>query len=372
VTGHPVARVDVPSGAGSYPVLIRRGLLQDVPTLLRVHAPAFRYAIVSDAHVAKLYGEALAERCRDEGLGVDLFTFPRGERSKTRKTWSILTDQLLEAGMGRDTVVVALGGGVTGDLAGFVASTFLRGVPLVQVPTSLVAMIDASVGGKTGVDVRAGKNLVGSFHPPRVVLADPDVTGTLDAHERAQGLVEAVKHGAILDRAYFESLLAQAGALMDGDPEATRSAVLRSVQIKAEVVGADEREQGRRQILNFGHTLGHAIEAASRYTLGHGSAVAAGMVLEARLGEIAGVTASGTHGVIERAVTALGVGGVVTVPGGSDRVLSFLGSDKKSRSGQARFVLLREVGAVHAEGGWSHEVPARELEGVIAAGVQGA
>ena len=177
---HQVSRIDVASVAGTYPVLIGRGLLRHLPSLLSEFAPAFRYVVVSDAHVAALYGEGLVERCRRAGLRADLFTFPRGEASKTRKHWSILTDQLLEVGVGRDAVVVAAGGGVTGDLAGFVAATYLRGIPVVQVPTSLVAMIDASVGGKTGVDVRAGKNLVGSFHPPEVVIADPDATTTLE------------------------------------------------------------------------------------------------------------------------------------------------------------------------------------------------
>ncbi len=359
--GHRVTRVEVASGAGAYPVLIGRGLLQGVPSLLSEFAPAFRYVVVSDAHVANLYGEGLVERCRDARLHADLFTFPRGESSKTRKHWSILTDQLLDAGVGRDAVVVAVGGGVTGDLAGFVASTFLRGIPVVQVPTSLVAMIDASVGGKTGVDVRAGKNLVGSFHPPKVVIADPDTTTTLETGERAQGLVEAIKHGAILDEAYFEGLRTEAAPLLAGDPDATRATVLRSVEIKAGVVAQDEHEGGLRQILNFGHTLGHAVEAASGYELGHGSAVAAGMVLEAELGESLGITATGTGERLAEAVALLGVGGPVRVPGGAERVLSYLGTDKKSRRGRPRFVLLNRVGSVQDNGGWSREVPASEV-----------
>ena len=368
--GDRVTRVDVSAGAGAYPVLIGRGILMDVPSLLADLAPAFRYVVVSDAHVAALYGEDLVERCRGAGLRMDLFTFPRGESSKTRKHWSILTDELLDAGVGRDAVVVAVGGGVTGDLAGFVASTFLRGIPVVQVPTSLVAMIDASVGGKTGVDVRAGKNLVGSFHPPKVVIADPDATMTLDPDERAQGLVEAIKHGAILDEAYFEELSAAAAPLLAGDPDATRAAVLRSVEIKASVVAQDEHEGGLRQILNFGHTLGHAIEAASGYAMGHGSAVAAGMVLEAELGESLGITDAGTSERLAQAVGLLGVGGPVCVPGGAQRVLSYLGTDKKSRRGRPRFVLLNRVGTVHDAGGWSQEPPASVVERLATTRVQ--
>jgi 3-dehydroquinate synthase len=360
----------VASVAGAYPVLIGRGLIRDIPSLLSEFAPAFRYVVVSDAHVAALYGQGVVEGCQGAGLRADLFTFPRGEASKTRKHWSILTDQFLDAGVGRDAVVVAVGGGVTGDLAGFVASTYLRGIPVVQIPTSLVAMIDASVGGKTGVDVRAGKNLVGSFHPPEVVIADPDATTTLEPAERAQGLVEAIKHGAILDEAYFEGLCTESAPLLAGDPDATRTAVLRSVEIKASVVAQDEHEGGLRQILNFGHTLGHAVEAASGYAMGHGSAVAAGMVLEAELGESLGLTRTGTSERLAEAVGMLGVGGSVRVPGGAERVLSYLGTDKKSRRGRPRFVLLNRVGSVHEDGGWSQEVPASEVERVVTARVE--
>jgi 3-dehydroquinate synthase len=366
---HPVSRVDVASAAGAYPVLIGRGLLRDIPSLLSEFAPAFRYAVVSDAHVAALYGEGLVERCRGAGLRADLFAFPRGEASKTRKHWSILTDQLLQVGVGRDAAVVAVGGGVTGDLAGFVASTYLRGIPVVQVPTSLVAMIDASVGGKTGVDVRAGKNLVGSFHPPEVVIADPEATATLETAERAQGLVEAIKHGAILDEAYFEGLRSEAAPLLAGDPDATRTAVLRSVEIKASVVAQDEHEGGLRQVLNFGHTLGHAVEAASGYAMGHGSAVAAGMVLEAELGESLGLTDTGTSERLAEALGTLGVGGSVRVPGGAERVLSYLGADKKSLGGRPRFFLLNRVGSVQDDGGWTNEVPASEVERLVTARV---
>jgi 3-dehydroquinate synthase len=281
-----------------------------------------------------------------------------------------LTDEFLDAGVGRDAAVVAVGGGVTGDLAGFVASTYLRGIPVVQVPTSLVAMIDASVGGKTGVDVRAGKNLVGSFHAPEVVIADPDVTTTLETDERAQGLVEAIKHGAILDEAYFEDIRSEAAPLLAGDPDAIRTAVLRSVEIKAGVVAQDEHEGGLRQILNFGHTLGHAVEAASDYAMGHGSAVAAGMVLEAELGESLGITARGTSGRLAEAVASLGVGGAVRVPGGAERVLSYLGTDKKSRRGRPRFVLLNRVGSVQDDGGWSQEVPGAEVVRLVKARVE--
>jgi 3-dehydroquinate synthase len=264
--------------------------------------------------------------------------------------------------------VLALGGGVTGDLAGFVGATFLRGVPVVQLPTSLVAMIDSSVGGKTGVDVPAGKNLVGAFHPPRLVVADTATIGTLPRTERAEGLVEAVKHGAILDRAYLDRLEGDLGALLEASPAATTDAVVRSVEIKAHVVSEDEREAGLREVLNFGHTLGHALEAAADYRLAHGGAVAIGMVLEARLGEALGVTRAGVADHLARIVVRLGLS--LEPPSGIDRgaVLGFVRADKKARQGRARYVLLEELGRVARDGGrWSREVPDRAVEGVLRA-----
>jgi 3-dehydroquinate synthase len=363
--GAAVAAVPVRTSTGSYPVLVGVGLLARIPELLREYAPGHRYAVISDDRVASLYGEAVSAACRSAGLDATLFRFPVGEVSKTRERWSMLTDELLDAGIRRDGIVVAVGGGVTGDLAGFVAATYLRGIPVVQIPTSLVAMIDASVGGKTGVDVRAGKNLVGAFHPPRVVLADPVVIRTLPPEERAQGLAEAIKHGAILDVRYFDALGAAASDLMAGETAATRAAVLRSVELKTRVVTEDEHEEGFRQVLNFGHTVGHAIEAASDYAVGHGTAVAAGMVLEARLGEDLGVTEPGTSERLAAALARFGLGGVPAVEGGVDRLLSYMQTDKKSRRGQVRFVLLRALGLVDADGGWTREVPRERVGRVL-------
>jgi 3-dehydroquinate synthase len=345
---------------------VGRGLLRALPEVLATHAPGHRYAIISDSTVASLYGEAVRGSLVEAALEADLHTFPAGERHKTRASWAELTDSLLAAGHGRDTVIIALGGGVTGDLAGFLAATYLRGVPLVQVPTTLVAMIDASVGGKTGVDVPAGKNLVGAFHPPRVVVADPETIATLPELQRAQGLAEALKHGAILDAAYFDELQDRGGELLAADGDTLEWAVTRSVEIKAGVVTEDEREGGLRQILNFGHTLGHALEAASDFALPHGSAVSLGMVLEARLGEALGVTEPGTATRIRHAVEAFGLPGTFGREVDVERVRAFTRSDKKGRKGKARYVLIERLGvAAHAEGGWTREVPSAALEGVL-------
>ncbi len=357
--------VEATGEQGGYPVRIARGALQDLPDLLREHAPAHRYAIIADETVADLHGRRLGRAVGGAGLHVDLFTFPAGEENKVRREWARLTDALLEEEFGRDAAVVAVGGGVTGDLAGFVAATFMRGIPVVQVPTSLVAMIDASVGGKTGVDAPAGKNLVGAFHPPRLVVADPEVVRTLPRSERSQGLAEAVKHGAILDARYLQELETRAPDLLDAEPESLLDAVRRSVELKSEVVSEDEREAGLRKILNFGHTLAHAFEGASAYRIPHGSAVALGMVLEARLGERLGVTESGTAAALAGILRRFEL--PTEVPGDLDleHVLRLTRMDKKGRSGTPRYVLLRGPGEVARGEGWSHTVPLDAVKAVL-------
>jgi 3-dehydroquinate synthase len=364
-------RIRVVAGAGSadYDVVIGEGLLARVGEFAAAAAPKARAAaVISDSNVAPLYGPQVVAAMEGALGRASLHDFPAGEANKNRERWIALTDALLEEGLGRDTIVVALGGGVTGDLAGFVAATFLRGVPVVQVPTSLVAMIDASVGGKTGVDAPAGKNLVGAFHPPVVVLADPACLATLPRSERSQGLAEAVKHGAILDAEYMAELRERAEDLLSGEPYASRWAVRRSVELKAGVVSRDERESGLREILNFGHTLGHAIEAESRFEIPHGSAVAVGMVLEARIGEAMGVTASGTADRLAEALRAMEL--PTELPSGMDpdRVLGWTGADKKARGGEVRYVQIAAVGSVHRDRNWARPVAPDLVREVLATG----
>jgi 3-dehydroquinate synthase len=361
----PELTVSVVARAGTYEVKVGVGALDGLPGLLRSRAPAFRYAVISDSRVAPLHGKAVRAACERNGLDARLFTFPEGEAHKTRESWASLTDGLLEAGFGRDSAIVAVGGGVTTDLAGFVAATFMRGIPVVQVPTSYLAMIDASVGGKTGVDVPHGKNLVGAFHAPVLVVADPAVLATLSVEERAQGLVEAFKHGAALDAGYFDRLASSLPALLDADPHAAHEAVGRSVELKAGVVEADEREGGYRQVLNFGHTLGHAIEAASDFAVGHGTAVAVGMRLEAEVGEEIGITEPGTRARLEAGLAGLGLPGLPALD--PEQVLGYLATDKKTRGGRPRYVLLRRLGEVAPGDGWTHDVPDRVVMETLSA-----
>lgn len=362
--------VPLPSGRGrddSYDILIDRGLLGRLPGLLAQHCPAASYAVISDSHTGPSYGESVVARLRDQGLAAQLFTFPAGEASKTRDAWSALSDRLLAARLGRDGAVVALGGGVVGDLAGFVSATYLRGIPWVQVPTTLVAMIDASIGGKTGVDVPVGKNLVGAFHQPRLVVADLDTLATLPAHEFANGMAEAVKHGVIADADYFGVLEREIQAVQAHEAAALERLVAQSVAIKAEVIAADEREAGRRAILNFGHTFGHAIETSSGFQMAHGEAVAIGMVLESRLAERAGIADAGTATRLERVLTQYGLPVDLPEVVDIDAVLEAMRHDKKARDGSVRFALPRRIGEMAGaeNSGWTVSVADVLMRGVL-------
>lgn len=326
-----------------YALTIARGAIDRVGDIAGSVAPAHRYAIVADESTGALYGTRLAASLPAESV-VHL-RFPAGEASKTRDTWSVLTDALLDAGCGRDTTILALGGGVTGDLAGFLAATYLRGVAYLQVPTSLLAMVDSSIGGKTGVDTPRGKNLVGAFHRPAAVIVDPELLRTLpDTHLRA-GLAEALKHAVIADASLFDWIGAHAAELLadPGGPLMTQL-IARAVSIKARVVEADEREGGLRKTLNFGHTIGHAVEQLSGYSLLHGEAVAIGMVAESRAAEMVGIAEPGTAARIAEALNRIGL--PIAIPAGiaPAAILAAMRSDKKARAGLVEYALPCRIG----------------------------
>jgi 3-dehydroquinate synthase len=348
-----------------YRVEIAPWLLDEIGQHVRDAAPAHTIALITDEDVAPYHAAHVVGSLRHfSGSPRILYrAVPAGEVHKTRATWTALTDWLLEERCGRDTTIVALGGGVVGDLAGFVAATFMRGVPFVQVPTSLLAMVDASVGGKVGVDTPAGKNLVGAFHQPARVIIDPVVLQTLPlAHLRA-GMAEVIKHGVIADPHYLAeaeslgpSLIASARdrshdseAPLDwhGDPLA--ALIARSVEIKASVVAQDEREGGIRRILNFGHTIGHAVETASAFRLLHGDAVAIGMALEAELAERIGIAETGTAASVQQSLGAVGL--PTSLPAGytAEGLLELMRSDKKGRAGEIVFALPSRVGTMAGE-----------------------
>jgi 3-dehydroquinate synthase len=354
--------VIVTHALGTYPIYVEPGAIGQLGALVLHHLAKRRVALLADETVLRLYQSGQLGPANWSG---ETLTFPAGEPSKTRDTWTRLTDQLLERGFGRDSGIIALGGGVTGDLAGFVAATYMRGLPYLQVPTTLLAMLDASVGGKTGVDTAKGKNLVGSFHPPVAVIADPLTLATLPEREYRAGLAEAVKHGLIADRDYFEWMETHVSELSRRDPDTLASLVRRSVEIKAEVVSQDEREGGRRAILNAGHTVAHALEQVSSYQLPHGEAVALGLVLECELAEHLDLAEAGLHQRIARLLTQLGLPD--RVPPSVDRtalIASMMG-DKKNRGGQIHFALPAGLGRMHQLEGWTTAVDAGTIRRVL-------
>lgn len=347
----------------TYEVRIGDGCLADElqRTVRDLAAPD--WFVVVDQAIADSWGGKVEEALASAGAAVHRARVPSGESSKSRESAARLQDEAIAARVGRDGVVVAVGGGVVGDLAGFVAATLYRGLAWVQVPTTLLAMVDSSVGGKTGVDTAAGKNLVGAFHQPARVVADVATLSTLPDRQLRAGLAEVIKYGVILDEQLFidleDGLLESCTARV---PEALAAVVERCVALKGEVVADDEREAGRRQILNFGHTVGHALESLSGYRLLHGEAVAVGMVAEARLAERKSVA---EPGLAERIGSLCERARLPVEPPSDTDVDAFVAGarrDKKVRAGVIRCALPRTIGAMAGgESGWSVEVSAEEL-----------
>lgn len=361
-----MARIDLLA----YPIVVESGLLARLSELLREHAPAHRYVIVTDENVARhcltTVGDAAREATSPDR--VHHVVIPPGERQKTREQWAAITDAMLAAGCARDTVVLALGGGVIGDLAGFVAATYMRGVPVVQLPTTLLAMVDASVGGKTAVDTPAGKNTVGAFHPPAVVAIDPSTLTSLPERELRAGMAEMIKHAVIADSHELERILDLLPGLIvrDSSPESLEAVVARSVRIKAAIVASDERETGRRKVLNFGHTVGHGVEAASGYAMLHGEAIAVGMVAEAQLAERVGIAVTGTAQAVERVVTRAGLPARLPAGVAPDRVLALMSADKKRRLGSLEYALPLRLGTMAgSDSGWAVPIPDAEVRRVL-------
>jgi 3-dehydroquinate synthase len=350
VAKDPVVRVT--HEAGSYPVHVETGLMARLPALAAQLLPKRRLAVITDRTVGRLVSH---------GLEVPTLVVAPGEGSKTRARWGALSDQLLDLGYGRDGGIVAVGGGVIGDLAGFVAATYLRGIPWLSVPTSLVAMADASVGGKTGINTRHGKNLVGAFYPPVAVLADPAVLSTLHPAHLGAGLVETLKHGIVADAEYFAWIREHSEALLLRDPALLAALVSRSVAIKAAVVSSDERERGRRAILNAGHTVGHAIERVSNYGILHGDAVSIGLVVEALIAHRLGLAERALAPTIRLALEQLGRPTALDPAWSDEALIEAMGMDKKVRAESLRFALPTSIGAMAGVGSnWTVPV-SREL-----------
>jgi 3-dehydroquinate synthase len=333
-------------GERSYPIHIGARLLAQ-PELIVPHLAQPRAAVVTNPTVGAFYLEPLSASLRSAGVDVIPISVPDGEQHKNWETLNSIFDALLARRAERKTTLIALGGGVVGDLTGFAAATYLRGVPFIQIPTTLLAQVDSSVGGKTGINHPLGKNMIGAFYQPKLVLADTATLDTLPARELAAGLAEVIKYGLILDRSFFDWLEASMSKLVARDPAALAHAVRRSCELKAQVVGQDERESGARALLNLGHTFGHAIEAGLSYgTWLHGEAVAAGSVLAARLSQRMGMLSQAD---VARILALLRRAQLpVAAPNlGVDRYLELMGLDKKVEGGKLRLILLRRIGEAY-------------------------
>jgi len=333
--------LSVALGSRAYPIHIGAGLL-DAAELYRPHLGGGAAAIVTNEVVAPLYLEKLKRAL--PGIRVTEVVIPDGEQSKSWQTLNRLFDQLLKARCGRDALVIALGGGVVGDLAGFAAAIYQRGVPFIQVPTTLLAQVDSSVGGKTAINHALGKNMIGAFHQPVAVISDVATLDTLPERELRSGLAEVIKHGFALDASFVDWLESNVEKILRRDHGALAHAIRRSCELKARIVAADEREAGERALLNFGHTFGHAIEAGTGYgTWLHGEAVAAGMVMAAELSALMGQLkkneVSRVRALVKRA--GLPVNGPALAP---ERMLELMALDKKAAKGKTRFVLLESLG----------------------------
>jgi 3-dehydroquinate synthase len=335
--------LEVDLGSRSYPIHIGTGLL-DRADLLASHVRGQHAVIVTNETVGPLYAARVQNVLAGLGKSVRTVTLPDGEAFKHWETLNLIFDALLSAGADRKTTLIALGGGVVGDMTGFAAACYMRGVPFVQMPTTLLAQVDSSVGGKTGINHPLGKNMIGAFHQPNAVIADIDTLATLPPRELAAGMAEVIKHGAIADADYFAWIERHIGALNDCDPTLMAQAVQRSCEIKAAVVAQDEREGGVRATLNFGHTFGHAIEAGMGYGAWlHGEAVGCGMVMAADLSHRLGFIDIETRTRIQR-LTAAAMLPVVAPDLGADRYIELMKVDKKAEAGQIKFILLRKLG----------------------------
>jgi 3-dehydroquinate synthase len=337
-----VNTLTVELAARSYPILIGPGLLAD-PEVLDAHVPRGRVLLVSNTTVAALYAGPLKQGLKGRNL-VEAIV-PDGESYKTLATVARILDVAVANRLARDSTVVALGGGVVGDMAGFAAACYQRGVDFVQVPTTLLAQVDSSVGGKTGVNHPGGKNLIGAFHQPVAVIADTDTLATLPPRELRAGLAEIIKYGLIHDAAFFDWLEVNIDRLLAGNPVALTHAIRRSCEVKAEIVGKDERERGDRALLNLGHTFGHAIEAATGYgTWLHGEAVGAGMLMAAAMSRECGYLSDTDVARLRALLHRVGLP-LAAPEVSAQTALEHMKIDKKVQAGRMRFVLLKRIGA---------------------------
>ncbi len=350
----------------SYEIIIGEETLKEIPADLKKENLAHSFVIMTDSTVSALYGKNLLENFKILGLNAYLVSFPAGEEHKNRKNKAKIEDEMSRLKIGRDSAAVALGGGVVGDVAGFVAATYNRGIPYIQVPTTLVACVDSSIGGKTGVDTQYGKNLIGAFYQPRRVYIDVKTLRTLPEREIRGGLAEVIKYGVIKDERFFEFLEKKVNQVFSFNTDVLIHIVKRSCQIKGEVVELDEKESNLRKILNFGHTIGHAIENISDYKISHGEAISMGMVAE---GKIAVELGFWRKEELERLVALIKQVGLPTrIPKPLDlnRMIDTMKLDKKTRQGRIEMTLPMEIGKMAGvDGGYGIKVEERLISHIL-------
>src|SRR5262249_31494724 len=335
----------------AYDVIVGRGLLRRAGREVARFLPAksTRVFVITSPNVRRHWGASLEDALRRAKLNYDVLEMDDGEPAKRLETVEKLAEQMVAARADRNAMLLAFGGGVVGDCAGFMAAIFMRGIPVIQIPTTFLAQVDASIGGKTGVNLRSGKNLIGAFHQPKAVLVDPELLTTLDDRELRAGLFEALKCGVIRDRELFEFMRRQSRSILARDRKALERIITDSIRVKAAVVSADEKESDLRRILNFGHTVGHALEAATGYThFLHGEAVAWGMIAAAAIARDCGACTPELAGRIAETVKAYGP--LPLVESSAEEIISRLSADKKTVGGAVHFVLPLTIGKVKVAG----------------------
>lgn len=346
----------------SYEIRIGKDILDRMVLLIAKNHKAGRYVVITDDCVGDLYGKKFLAALKDMGAVASLIDFPAGESSKNINTVLDITGKLIEGEADRETCLIALGGGVVGDIAGFVASVFMRSVPYIQIPTTLVAQVDSSIGGKTGIDLPYGKNLLGTFYQPAAVFASLSFLETLPEKEFNNGLAEIIKYGVIDDEKMFRTLEDGIDAVKAKDQKILLNLVESCCQIKRSIVEIDEKEQGLRRILNFGHTLGHALETISKFTITHGEGVALGMIAAARISEKMGYLKNGEAGRIAALIRQTGL--PVKIPKSLDgeKIIAQLRMDKKKKDGIIHFVLLKKIGMPFIHANIEHKLIAAVIE----------
>jgi len=333
-----------------YEIRIGQNILDRMGLIITKNNWASRYIIITDSTVSNLYGEGILTILREMDLRVDMIDFPAGEASKNIQTSLQIVDRMIDLGADRATALIALGGGVVGDITGFVASVYMRSIPYIQIPTTLLAQVDSSIGGKTGIDLPQGKNILGTFYQPKAVFSDVAFLETLPPREFRNGLAEIVKHGIIDDVEFFNSLEAGTEALENRDLGLIEEIIAQSCRIKCRIVEIDEMDKGLRRILNFGHTIGHAVEAESGYSISHGDAISMGMAAAALISERLRYLPSGDRERIISLIRRIGLPDRIPKVLSPDGVLSRIKRDKKKEGDIIHFVLLKKIGIPFVNG----------------------